>query len=176
VVSNRTKLKVGPSLCAVIAMVMTCFFFTEGITSFTIKSEYNSAYRSEQDDQGNLEPNFKLLVLANGRTGDGTPTFLSTYATPAGNKVYKTFIEFNSTQRSKEQLGQLLKIADKVIEKGPKKDRHAGSVGDRIVIILPEKKENKQLIAIAWTSGQKYVELSSTSQDDLLAFEKITNP
>src|SRR5437867_13009058 len=65
---------------------------------------------------------FKRLLMGNGRTSDGVPTYFTSFESSRGNKVYRTLIDYSSSDRSNEELNTLLKNSIKVIRKAPEND------------------------------------------------------
>ena len=131
-------------------------------------------WRLTPDRQANQAegPHFKLVLEGNGRTGDGTPTYFSTFESERGIKVYKTYIEFSSPQRTDDALRAWLKQATRILQKGRAKGKDGRETIKRILFLVPARDANRSDAILVRVDGVRYVEFRSPSLEDVLELEK----
>lgn len=83
------------------------------------------------------EITFKLTMMADGFYSDDCTFFhADSYATSNGEKAGVLWARFDSVKEATARLQKDLKMATKVIERGPRTDSHGVVVGERILAIL----------------------------------------
>lgn len=122
------------------------------------------------------EIRFRIIVMGNGLTEDGTHTDYSNYESSSGKRLYETWIHFTSSSKAEKKIQELLIHAVKRLRESSEFDKNGLQVGKCVLVLRPVGAKEETEAILAWNNGSRYQEFRSSSLEDVLAFEKQHRP
>jgi hypothetical protein len=118
------------------------------------------------------EVKFTLVLMGDGLTPDRIRTYFKKFKGSDGKILYEIWIDFGTAERAAKEIEELLKESIKTIRRKPEAGGNGQQVGERVLLLRPDPKNEDRKVVLAWTTGTIYREISSDSLEDVLAFEK----
>lgn len=126
---------------------------------------------SEPSSRGRTS--FALDTISDGVGPDGRAFSTYTFIASDGEKVYKTFITFDTPASAAKWVREEIKGAAKILERGPLRNKDGKTVGERTVLLWPENDPAKRGAGVIRTEGPHLLQISSRSLEDALALEAL---
>ncbi len=121
--------------------------------------EVNRTYRPGMHAQGWVE--------------DGSPACFGTVESSDGANFSWTTIRYNSPKRVNKELNKKLAKAVEIIKRKVLFDRDGKKVGEQVIATFGPAEEMSAVSAeLLWTNGANFGYVSSTSLENILAYEK----
>jgi hypothetical protein len=135
--------------------------------------------RQDKSSSGDLERDgkaeFRLSMRADGRTDDGALFSENTYIASDGEKVRLEIVHYKSEEQVKEAFERHIKLADKVSERGPIRDKDGQVVAERAVLLMHFPWAGQKPVSlIILTDGVLLLVVWSYSLLDALELEKYS--
>lgn len=135
----------------------------------------NSESTSASSPEGSktLKKKFKLLVIGNGRTNDGSPLTTFRFKGPDGKIAVTYFVRFDSKERAAREMRRALMGSIRTVSTSPKTDEHGNIVGTRTLALFRSAPGNEYETRLVWTAEADFHEIVSVSSDDVMDLEKM---
>ena len=115
---------------------------------------------------------FSIDCMAHGKVIDGGGNyFVHRYTSNYFINVWFSGGGYRSPEKANEVFDKEIGSAVKVIERGPKYDRHGSVIGQRAVAIVLDTENNEQY-SVFWTDGKILFSIHSRSMIHVLQFER----
>lgn len=119
---------------------------------------------------------FSLDAMGRGKVLDGDDFFgVQSYTSTYFTKLSFSSVPFRSPEKANEAFTAIVKPAVRIIDRGPKYDRHGSKVGERAVAILRDPETHKEFVSVLWTNGRFLFSIDSPSLTHVLQFEQQRN-
>src|SRR5215813_1122870 len=148
---------------SIIVTVLLAFLFG----AFTSKAEAN-LFESHSPQQIAFQP----VQVSSGKKANGAEFSTGLYDSPDGNTVSSTVETYVSAAYAKREMKNRIKQATKIIERGCKRNQSGKTVGERIVIYLPDKARSLEYANVLWLDGENLHIIESSSLEHALDFER----
>ena len=118
---------------------------------------------------------FKMDSISNSLGDGGRWATTYTFVASDGEKVYKSLMTFESRAAAAKALQENIRVASKIVERGPLKNKKGKTIGERVVLLWPESDPARRSTGIIRTDGLHLCQISSKSLQNALALERLIN-
>jgi hypothetical protein len=115
---------------------------------------------------------FRARFSGGGRTPDGQAVGFTTVRASDCIEVTSEVDEKDSADEARNEFEKRIATAFRVVERGPKIDRHRQNVGDRAVLVTHTGNEDKAVVLVRHSGESRLFEIESVSLSHALAYEK----
>ncbi len=123
------------------------------------------------------QPERKYEMEATGKavSKDGTPASISGWYTSDGMSFSRWSEYHASPERANRELQKTLKKAVTIIKRESLFDKAGLKVGEKVIATFPPKYPEYGAATLLWTDGSTFRYVSSSSLENILAYEKDFN-
>jgi hypothetical protein len=120
---------------------------------------------------------FSLDMMGHGKMlNGGGGFFIQRYTSTYWIKLWFSSGKYQSPEKANEDFASNARSAVKVIDCGPKYNRHGDKIGQRAVALMLNPETNEQYASVFWTDGPFLRSIDSWSMTHVLQFERYRAP
>ena|SRR5256885_9040103 len=121
------------------------------------------------------ERKYEMGSAGNGFTKDRRPFSISSWYTSDGMSFSRLSEYHASSERANKELQKRLKKTVEIIKREPLFDGADHEVGEKVIATFPSKHPEYGAATLLWTDGSTFRYVSSSSLENILAYEKDFN-